>query len=594
MNQQTGTISGKFYKLLLQHDEKGFWETFALSFALYFVQCMLMAFIVLFSWCLYLCLRENLVLSIHNIYFKNNLYYTLNCIDDQGIDNPDQRITQDCEKVCNLLAVAIIPTLLIAPFVIAYYTYQVWITAGPFGVAIVYGYFVIGATLNRILIAPLTTWAAKVDRAEGDFRFKHVSVRNNAEESALYRAAEFEKASSNQMFSVLWQTKRMYVLWLFPAQACTLPGCLVNTHPEILENQHDVTRKQMNYRLRRALQYFFDYYGGVLSYAIQLFPIFLFGTYNDLDDASLSEKISNNAFYYIYLINSFTRVTDLAMHIGELGGYILRVSDFLYCSRERGIENDAFITDHGILQDGKDLSFSIKQLSFGKPDSQHQLLVSSLDVDVPLSGNLIITGPSGTGKSSFIRVLADLWPKLSGTINRYLPRNDYFYMPQRAYLPVGRLSLRKQICFPKFVSDEEEDNQHETEKIMRILSELHLTKLLERCGGLDAEVDFEWQDTLSPGEQQRLSMARVILREPKVVILDEATSSIDLNDERDVYQLLQRKNISYISTGHRETLYNYHNLELHLGRNSVTPFIRMRNNLIPDETIATPQEKQAL
>ncbi|VDL69788.1 unnamed protein product [Nippostrongylus brasiliensis] len=526
--QKSGKVTGSFYKELLRRDEKSFWNTFAFATGLYFVQCLLLALVALFSWCLYLCFRKNLVSSLHNIYFNNNFYYTINSIDDQGIDNPDQRITQDVEKLCNLLAVTILPSLLVSPFVIGYYTYQTWSTAGGFGVGIIYLYFVIGAILNRILVSPLTKWAAKVEKAEGDFRFKHVSVRNNAEESAFYRAAEFEKASSNQIFDVLWRTKRTYVLWQFPTQ---------------------------------ALQYFFDYYGGVLSYAIQVFPIFIFGTYDDLDQASLSEKISNNAFYYIYLINSFTRLTDLAMNIGELGGYILRVSEILHCSRrEKGIENDAFTAEViDDLQGRKDLSFSIS--------------------------------PSGAGKSSFIRVLAELWPNLTGTVRRYLPRCDYFFVPQRPYLPVGRMSLRKQICFPKIVADvREDDADDETERISKILLELHLTQLIDTCGGLDAEVDFEWQDTLSPGEQQRLSLARVILHEPKVVILDEATSSIDINDERDVYQLLQRKGIHYISTGHRETLYNYHNLELHLGRNSATSYTRILGNWIHDVTDDVPQK----
>ncbi|VDN26111.1 unnamed protein product [Cylicostephanus goldi] len=194
------------------------------------------------------------------MYFDHNLYYTLNSIDNKGIDNPDQRITQDVEKLCRLLATKITPSLLIAPFVIGYYTYKTWqsaggfgvgiiyiffviglvlnrilispvtkwaakvekaegdFRAGGFGVGIIYIFFVIGLVLNRILISPVTKWAAKVEKAEGDFRFKHVSVRNNAEESAFYRAASFEKTTCDEAFMALWNRQLRFVLWQFPTQ----------------------------------------------------------------------------------------------------------------------------------------------------------------------------------------------------------------------------------------------------------------------------------------------------------------------------------------------------------------------------------------
>ncbi|KAK6054175.1 hypothetical protein COOONC_08317, partial [Cooperia oncophora] len=110
----------------------------------------------------------------------------------------DQRITQDVEKMCNVLATKLTPSLLVAPFVIAFYTFKTWQTAGGFGVGFIYVYFILGAVLNRILISPLTKWAARVEKAEGDFRFKHVSVRNHhgrKNKAILFEAAEFEKSS---------------------------------------------------------------------------------------------------------------------------------------------------------------------------------------------------------------------------------------------------------------------------------------------------------------------------------------------------------------------------------------------------------------
>ncbi|KHJ77118.1 ABC transporter transmembrane region 2, partial [Oesophagostomum dentatum] len=172
----------------------------------------------------------------------------------------DQRLTQDAERMCSTLAKNIFPYILISPGVIAWYTYKTWATAGGFGVAIIYLYFLLGVVANRILVSPLTKWTARVEKFEGDLRFKHVTVRNNAEESTFYNAAEFEEFESNRFLMKLLRTQLAATLWKYPAQ---------------------------------FLQNFFDYYGAVLSYVIQVFPIFIFKSYEDMDAPTLAQQISN-------------------------------------------------------------------------------------------------------------------------------------------------------------------------------------------------------------------------------------------------------------------------------------------------------------
>ena len=63
---------------------------------------------------------------------------------------------------------------------------------------------------------------------------------------------------------------------------------------------------------------------------------------------------------------------------------------------------------------------------------------------------------------------------------------------------------------------------------------------------------------LSPGEQQRLAFGRLLLNHPRYAFLDEATSALDVSNEQLMYELLNRKQIPFLSMGHRPTLHKFH------------------------------------
>lgn len=93
------------------------------------------------------------------------------------------------------------------------------------------------------------------------------------------------------------------------------------------------------------------------------------------------------------------------------------------------------------------------------------------------------------------------------------------------------------------------------------MNEVQLDYLLSRFD-LDSEVN--WPALLSPGEKQRISLARLLYRNPKFAILDESTSALSIDIEDRIYNLLKRKNITCISVGHRPTLIQYHDYILKL------------------------------
>ncbi len=126
-----------------------------------------------------------------------------------------------------------------------------------------------------------------------------------------------------------------------------------------------------------------------------------------------------------------------------------------------------------------------------------------------------MVGPSGCGKSSLLRAIAGLWNAGEGTIVR--PELDQMlFLPQRPYMVLG--SLRQQILYPN--TKAEVDDQ----ELKQVLQQVNLADLDERFGGFDVEQD--WAKVLSPGEQQRLTFARLLLNKPTYAILDEVTSAL--------------------------------------------------------------------
>ena len=117
-------------------------------------------------------------------------------------------------------------------------------------------------------------------------------------------------------------------------------------------------------------------------------------------------------------------------------------------------------------------------------------------------------------------------------------------------------TFREQVTYP--------DNQEafDDDVVRKALESVNLGHLEERSGGMDARLD--WTHVLSPGEQQRIAFARALLRRSELVILDEATSAIDVEGEQLLYKLLMQMGSTYLSVAHRVTLVPYHQTELAL------------------------------
>jgi vitamin B12/bleomycin/antimicrobial peptide transport system ATP-binding/permease protein len=160
---------------------------------------------------------------------------------------------------------------------------------------------------------------------------------------------------------------------------------------------------------------------------------------------------------------------------------------------------------------------------------------------------LLIVGPDGSGKTALSRVIAGVWNAGHGTMYRP-PASDIMFMTALPYLPA--MTLRQALCFA------DGELCQDDARLMQVLTVVNLQDLPQRSGGMDVEQN--WRQMLSLNEQQRLTLARVILRRPMYVVIDEATAALEAEHVQLLYALLASLGATVISAGNSGGLVKYH------------------------------------
>lgn len=191
---QVGLLGGKFYKSLSKRDLDSFKDIAFLAIGLIIINSLMVSLNDFFAQLLSVLWRKNITLKLHDLYFTNKNFYYLQQPDESDIhsriessnlrstailiapaskktllDNPDQRITQDVYSLCKSFS-TILPTILISPFVICWYTYQAFVNIGYSGPLTVFVYFIVWSIINGPLTGPIARVIYKQDKKEGDFR----------------------------------------------------------------------------------------------------------------------------------------------------------------------------------------------------------------------------------------------------------------------------------------------------------------------------------------------------------------------------------------------------------------------------------------
>ena len=178
-----------------------------------------------------------------------------------------------------------------------------------------------------------------------------------------------------------------------------------------------------------------------------------------------------------------------------------------------------------------------RDVTFRYPDGEENVL-EHFDLKVPAGSNIAIVGETGAGKTTLVNLVCRFYEPTSGQVlidgkdvrERSLLwlHSHLGYVLQSPHLFSG--TVRENLQYGRQDATDEE--------IREALRIVHAQAAAERLGGLDGKIG-EGGGSLSTGEKQLLSFARAILADPRLLILDEATSSVDTVTERAIQEAIK-------------------------------------------------------
>ena len=429
-------------------------------------------------------------------------------------DNPDQRIAEDVQQFATYvmnLSVGLLTSLVsLVSFLVI-----LWGLSGPaeipigrWGVIHIHAYLVFAALLS----AGIGTWLAmKIGRPlvqlnfdrqrfEGDFRFSLAHLRENAESVALYGGEPAEFRLFQERFR------------------------------EVVANFRKIMKRQ------RRLNWF------TLGYAqlAVVFPLVVVSPRYFANQIGLGGLMQvANAFAYVH--NSLSFIINAYGDIANWQAVTQRLSSFE--ERLHEIKESACAPQRIVIQ-REGSGVAVENLDLDLPDGTP--LLRGISFAASSGGSVLITGPAGTGKSVLLRAIAGIWPFGRGQIR--LGEGRTLFVPPLPYLPLG--TLASALLYPLG-----EESSFSTKRLAAVLEEVGL-------GALAGELDSveNWSQRLSQAEEQQLAFARILLAEPVLLFLDDATSALDDPSEARLYGLLRTASWrpTMVSASYKGTLPKFH------------------------------------
>ena len=236
------------------------------------------------------------------------------------------------------------------------------------------------------------------------------------------------------------------------------------------------------------------------------------------------------------------------LHIGQVIASAERVTDI--------IEQQPLVTFNGKAEFDQNATTLIetKDLSFTYPERQNRAL-ENLNLTIQKGKKVAILGKTGSGKSTLLQLLVRNYDANQGQlflagkpIADYAEdtlRSQFCFLTQRVHVFSDTLRQNLQFASAVNISDE---------KMIEVLNQVGLGKLLEQEQGLDIWLG-DGGRPLSGGEQRRLGLARILLNDTPILLLDEPTEGLDRETERQILRLIlaHAENKTLIMVTHRLT-----------------------------------------
>jgi putative ATP-binding cassette transporter len=500
----------------------GFWFSlvvFAVLATVHVVRTMLDIYLMqrfIISWRVWLTDRLTADWMDHRAYYRGRFI-------DNTIDNPDQRIQQDIDifttgygQTPNLPSYGTTTPLLFGAVssIVSVFSFAMilWHLSGPlslwgytlpralFWIAVFYVFI---ATIVAFWIGkPLINLAFLNEKFNAAFRYGLVRLRDAAEAVSFYRGEKAERVQLHTRFGETIANYRRYVTRTIGFTGWNLTmSQAINPLPLVVQA------------------------GRLFKGEIMLGDV--------MQSSTAFGQVHDGLSYFRNAYNDFAsyRAAILRLH-----GMVM--------ANEEARELPVLATENCV-----DGTVSLTAVEVQTPTGD--VLVNPLDLHLDPGDTMVITGVSGTGKTTLLRSLAQLWPYTTGKMK--CPLEKTMFLSQLPYVPLG--DLRAVVSYPS------EPGDIADRELQTVLAKVALGHLVIR---LDEVQD--WAKVLSPGEQQRIAFARVLLHKPQAVFMDEATSALDEGLEFTLYSLLRRElpRTIVVSVSHRPTVEQHHEQELEL------------------------------
>ncbi len=449
-------------------------------------------------------------------------HYRMQLLGDAA-DNPDQRIADDLQMfVQSTLSIGLgllSSCVTLCSFVVILWTLSAAAPLHLFGVSVAIPGYLVWAALFYAVVGTVFThligWRLiplnfQQQRYEADFRFNLVRTRENSEQIAALHGEPAERERHLSRF-----------------------GLVVGNWIAIMQRQKKLSFFTQSYSQASVIFPYLMVSPAYFSGAMQLGGL--------MQTASAFNSVQTALSYFV---SAYQSIAQYRAVVTRLSGF----EDAILAGREVALTQPAV----EVLPRETSSAISIDRLKVGLPGGAP--LVDAESIVLSPGERVLVTGPSGVGKSTLFRALTGIWPFGSGRV--LVPKDaKVMLLPQRPYFPVATLAAA--VSYPARVGTFDD---------ARIAEAIAAVGLPEWSGKLDEEA--HWNRMLSQGEQQRLAIARALLQAPDYLFLDEATASLDEPAEAALYRLLQDrlKGATIISIGHRATLGAFHRRRIEVVR----------------------------